>query len=320
MCKFILNDAHFENMTTALISHPACRRHEMGPAHPECPQRLDVITDMLMTLRVLDMLTHFDAPAVTREQLLRVHDSGYLEYLDGILPENDYIDIDLDTRMNPKTLRAARYAAGSVVMATDVVIRGQVTNAFCSIRPPGHHATSGTAMGFCFYNNVAVGAAHAIAEYGLERIAIIDFDVHHGNGTDEIFTGNEKVKVFSLYQQGLFPFTGSEGATGDGVYIPLPGGSGGIEMRAAVESTWLPALDAFRPEMIFVSAGFDAHLQDEMSDVHFSDADFNWLTEKCLDAARTHAGGRLVSALEGGYDLDSLARCTASHIKQLAAL
>lgn len=292
----------------------------MGPAHPECPQRLDVITDMLMTLRVLDFLAHFEAPAVTREQLLRVHEPGYLDYLERILPERDYVNIDLDTRMNPKTLRAARYAAGSVVMATDLVMTGQASNAFCSVRPPGHHATSGTAMGFCFYNNVAVGAAHAIAKYGLERIAIIDFDVHHCNGTDAIFTGNDKVKVFSLYQQGLFPFSGKEGADGDGVYIPLPGGSGGAEMRAAVKKAWLPAIKAYQPEMVFVSAGFDAHLQDEMSDLHFSDADYQWLTRKCLDVATTHAGGRLVSVLEGGYDLDSLARCTAAHIKQLAKL
>ena len=307
-------------MTTAFISHPACRRHEMGPAHPESPQRLDVITDMLMTLRVLDLPSHFEAAAVTRKQLLRVHEAGYLDYLERILPENDYINIDLDTRMNPKTLRAARYAAGSAVMATDLVMAGQVKNAFCSVRPPGHHATSDAAMGFCFYNNVAVAAAHAIAKHDLERIAVIDFDVHHGNGTDAIFTGNDKVRVYSLYQEGLFPFTGKEGANGDGVYIPLPGGSGGAEMRAAVKRSWLPDLKKFRPEMIFVSAGFDAHLQDEMSDLYFSDADYQWLTEKCLAAAAAQSGGRLVSVLEGGYDLDSLARCAAQHIKQLANL
>ena len=273
----------------------------MGPAHPECFQRLDVITDMLMTLRVLDLLAHFEAPKASREQLLRVHDSAYLEYLDGILPESGYRNIDMDTKMNPKTLQAALYAAGSVVKAVDMVMAGQVKNAFCAVRPPGHHATSDTAMGFCFYNNVAVGAAHAIAAYGLERVAVIDFDVHHGNGTDEIFTGNEKVKLFSLYEQGLFPMSGAE-------------------MRAAVEERWLPALEAFRPEMVFVSAGFDAHLQDEISDLHFSDADYQWLTQICLDVADKHAKGRMVSVLEGGYDLDSLGRCTAAHIKQIAKL
>ena len=307
-------------MSTAYITHPACRRHEMGPAHPECFQRLDVITDMLMTLRVLDMLQHYEAPNVTREQLLRVHLEDYLDYLDRILPETDYKKIDMDTLMNPKTLQAAGFAAGSVVMGVDMVLSGKVKNAFCGVRPPGHHATSDTAMGFCFYNNVAVGAAHAVAAHGIKRVAIIDFDVHHGNGTDEIFDGDQNVRLFSLFERGLFPLDGNNTADGDGVYIALPSGSGGAEMRQAVEKHWLPALHAFRPEMVFVSAGFDAHLQDEISDLHFSDADFQWLTQMCLDVAESHAGGRLVSVLEGGYDLDSLARCAAAHVKQLSNL
>lgn len=292
----------------------------MGSAHPECFQRLDVITDMLMTLRVLDMLSHLEAPRATRKQLLRVHEAGYLDFLKRILPENDYITIDLDTRMNPKTLQAASRAAGSVVLAVDQVMSGAFSNAFCGVRPPGHHATSDSAMGFCFYNNVAVGAAHAVEAHGLERVAIIDFDVHHGNGTDDIFHGNEHVKLFSLYETGLFPMERGEHASGDGVYIELPGGSGGAEMREAVERTWIPALDEFAPQFVFVSAGFDAHLQDEMSDLHWSDADYQWLTELCLEVARKHASGRLVSVLEGGYDLDSLGRCAATHIKQLANL
>ena len=292
----------------------------MGPAHPECPQRIDVITDMLMTLRVLDMLQHFEAPAVTRDQLLRVHSADYLDYLERILPENGYEKIDMDTLMNPKTLKAAGYAAGSVVMGVDLVMSGAVKNAFCSVRPPGHHATTDTAMGFCFYNNIAVGAAHAAAVHGLERIAIIDFDVHHGNGTDEIFRGHQKVTLFSLFEQGLYPLDDGKTVAGGGKYIELPRGSGGAEMRQAVNDTWMPALNEFRPELVLVSAGFDAHLQDEISDLHFSDADFQWLTQRCLDVAEEHAEGRLVSALEGGYDLDSLARCAAAHIKQLANL
>ena len=292
----------------------------MGSAHPECFQRLDVITDMLMTLRVLDLLPHLDAPRATREQLLRVHHSGYLDNLERILPEKGYVDIDLDTRMNPKTLQAALRAAGSVVLAVDQVMSGTFSNAFCNVRPPGHHATSDEAMGFCFYNNVAVGAAHAVEQYGLERVAIIDFDVHHGNGTDEIFDGNERVKLFSLFETGLFPMDRGESATGDGIYIELPGGSTGMEMRTAVEQSWLPALDDFEPQFVFISAGFDAHLQDEMSGLLFSDADYRWLTDMCLDVCAKHAGGRLVSVLEGGYDLDSLARCAAAHIKQLANL
>ena len=307
-------------MSTAYISHLACRRHEMGSAHPECFQRLDVITDMLMTLRVLDMLQHFEAPNVTREQLLRVHLEEHLDFLERIVPETGYKKIDMDTLMNPKTLRAASYAAGSVVMAVDKVVSGEVKNAFCAVRPPGHHATSDAAMGFCFYNNVAVGAAHAVAAHGIERVAIIDFDVHHGNGTDEIFNGQQNVRLFSLFEQGLFPLEGKNSAEGDGIYLPLPGGSGGADMRKAVEKQWIPALEAFRPELVMVSAGFDAHLQDEISDLHFSDADFQWLTQMCLDVADTHAQGRLVSVLEGGYDLDSLARCAAAHVKQLSNL
>lgn len=307
-------------MSTVFITHPACRRHEMGPDHPECFQRLDVITDMLMTLRVLDLLAHSDAPQASREELLRVHDARYLDDLERILPDKGYANIDLDTRMCPKTLKAARYAAGSAVQAVDEVMTGQVKNAFCAVRPPGHHASRDTAMGFCFYNNVAVGAAHAIAEYDLERVAIVDFDVHHGNGTDEIFNGDEKVKLFSLYETGLFPMERGQEPEGDGVYLPLPPGTGSKAMRAAVEQTWLPALDAFEPQLLMVSAGFDAHVQDEMSGLVFTDADFRWLTRTCLDVAERHAQGRLVSILEGGYDLDSLARCAAQHIKQMANL
>jgi acetoin utilization deacetylase AcuC-like enzyme len=307
-------------MTTALITDPACRRHDMGPAHPESPRRLDVITDMLMTLRVLDMLSHFEAPAVTREQLLRVHTPGYLDWLEGIVPETGYRDIDLDTRLTPKTLPAARKAAGAAVLATDLVLAGKFENAFCQVRPPGHHATADRAMGFCFYNNVAVGAAHALEEHGLERVAIIDFDVHHGNGTDAIFDNDERVLFCSLFQEGLFPLVDGQTICRNGVYVSLPSGSGGDEMRSAIEKSWLPALQSFRPQMIFVSAGFDAHSMDDMSDLAFSDADFQWFTELVTDAAREHCSGRLVSILEGGYDLDSLARCVAAHVKSLSRL
>jgi acetoin utilization deacetylase AcuC-like enzyme len=292
----------------------------MGPAHPECFQRVDVITDMLMTLRVLDMLAQFDAPAATREELLRVHEAEYLDFLESIIPESGYRIIDLDTAMNPRTLQAARFAAGSVVFAVDQVMHGKTRNAFCNVRPPGHHATADTAMGFCFYNNVAVGAAHAIAEHGAGRVAIIDFDVHHGNGTDAIFSGNDKVRFFSLYERGLFPLDGSTSLAGGGAYVELPPGTGGDEMRQAVEQGWMPGLDAFQPDLVMVSAGFDAHVQDDISSLRFSDADYEWLTGLVLETAEKHAGGRLVSVLEGGYDLDSLARCAGAHIKQLSGL
>ncbi len=307
-------------MATALISHPACRWHEMGALHPECPERTDVITDKLLSLRLLDMLAQYDAPDVTREQLLRVHSASYLQWLQDRLPHSGYSDIDLDTRMNPKTLLAAHRAAGAAVLATDLVATGRAENAFCNIRPPGHHATSDTAMGFCFFNNVAVGAAHALAEHPFERVAILDFDVHHGNGTDVIFENDPRVMVCSLFQRDLYPFSSGQSHASKGINVALPAGCGGQEMRGAVEETWLPALEGFRPEMIFVSAGFDAHVCDEISDLVFSDSDFRWLSELTLSIAATYAGGHLVSTLEGGYDLDSLARCAAAHVRILAGL
>lgn len=307
-------------MVTALVSHPDCRLHEMGSYHPECPSRLDAITDKLLTLRLLDMLAHYDAPLASREQLLRVHSAAYLDWLQQRLPETGYFDIDLDTRMNPKTLLAAHRAAGAAVLATDLVVSGRAGNAFCNIRPPGHHASSDTPMGFCFYNNVAVAAAHALAEHPVERVAILDFDVHHGNGTDVIFENDPRVMVCSLFQGDLWPFASGSSHQSNGIDVALPAGSGGEEMRKSVEETWLPALGEFKPEMIFVSAGFDAHACDDMSGLMFSDADFRWLSELTLDVAERHAGGRLVSMLEGGYDLESLARCAADHVRVLAGL
>ena len=292
----------------------------MGPEHPESPRRLDVVTDMLMTLRVLDLLAHFEPPKATREQLLRVHDAGYLDDLERIVPENGYHQIDLDTLMNPKTLTAARFAAGAAVMGVDLVLKGQVKNAFCHVRPPGHHATSDTAMGFCFFNNVAVAAAHAVAEHGIRRVAILDFDVHHGNGTEAIFDGDGRVRLFSLFEQGLFPLERGEQPNGDGVFSGLPAGSDGAAVRTVVDERWRAELDEFKPELVLVSAGFDAHVEDEMSGLRLTDADYQWLTTFCLDAARRHAGDRLVSMLEGGYDLPSLARCTAQHVRDMANL
>lgn len=307
-------------MATALISHPDCRLHDMGPLHPECPRRIDVITDMLMTMRVLDMLVHTEAPPASREELLRVHHGAYLDQLRSMLPAQGFVPIDMDTVMNPKTLDAAERAAGAVVRATDMVLSGEVANAFCNVRPPGHHATPDTAMGFCFYNNIAIGVAHALEQHGLERVAVLDFDVHHGNGTDLIFMDDPRVQVCSLYQQGLFPFSEGQDHHVGGVDLALPAGCGGNDMRTAVEAVWLPAMESFRPQMVFVSAGFDAHAHDEMSGLMFSDADYAWLSELVMQIADRYAGGRLVSSLEGGYDLDSLGRCAAAHVKILSGL
>lgn len=307
-------------MVTALISHPDCRLHDMGPAHPECPQRIDAINDQLLAMRLLDVLAHHDAPVASREQLLRVHTSDYLDWLGQRVPESGLIDIDLDTKMNSKTLAAAYRAAGAAVLSTDLVMADRVRNAFCNIRPPGHHATANNAMGFCFFNNVAVGAAHALEHHGVERVAILDFDVHHGNGTDVIFEHEPGVLVCSLFQKDLYPFSAGLGHTGAGINVALPAFSSSDDMRQAVLDLWLPALDEFRPEFVFVSAGFDAHDQDDISDLRFSDADFHWLTVFALSVAASHANNRLVSTLEGGYDLQSLARCAANHVKALAGL
>jgi acetoin utilization deacetylase AcuC-like enzyme len=292
----------------------------MGPAHPERPRRLDVINDQLQSLRVLDFLMHYEAPAVSRGQLLRVHTPQYLDWLQSMLPESGLTDIDLDTKMNEKTLSAAAFAAGALTFATDLVIGQKAENAFCNVRPPGHHATADQAMGFCFYNNIAVGVAQALEAHGLKRVAILDFDVHHGNGTDVIFQEDDRVMVCSLFQRDLYPFSGGDAHKAGGIDVPLPAGCGGEDMRNRVRETWKPALNDFQPEMIFVSAGFDAHAADDISELMFSDGDFLWLTGFAKSMAATHAGGRLVSTLEGGYELNSLARCAAAHIRTLAGL
>lgn len=307
-------------MMTAIISHPACRLHETGQSHPECPQRIDVINDRLLAIGVLDLLRYYDAPAVSREQLLRVHGPGYLDWLESMVPEYGLVDIDPDTRMGPESLRAAHHAAGATVLGTDLVLTGRARNVFCNVRPPGHHASNDRAMGFCFFNNVAVGVAHALEEHGLERVAVFDFDVHHGNGTDIIFADDPRVIVCSVFQKDLYPFGTGLSHSGAGIDLALPIGSGGNDMRERVQEILLPALHDFEPEMLFVSSGFDAHMNDDVSDLRYSDSDYDWLTGQALSIAGKYASGRLVSALEGGYELGSLGRCAAAHIKALAGL
>jgi len=319
-CVQFFEDPVLYIMATALISHPACLLHETGPDHPECSRRIDVINDQLLETGVLDLLVHFDAPLVRSEQLLRVHGALYLDWLGNMVPEQGLVDIDPDTRMSPQTLAAAYRAAGSLILATDLVMSGRVENAFCNIRPPGHHASAHQAMGFCFLNNVAVGVAHALAEHGLERVAVFDFDVHHGNGTDIIFAEDPRVLVCSMFQKDLYPFGSGLSHSGAGTDLPLPMGCGGKSMRDAVGEFLLPALRDFDPEMIYVSAGFDGHASDDVSDMRYSDADFDWLTRQICSIAGDHAHGRLVSVLEGGYEFASLARCAASHIRILAGI
>jgi acetoin utilization deacetylase AcuC-like enzyme len=292
----------------------------MGAHHPECPARLHAIEDQLIASGLYSFLQHHDAPEVTREQLLRVHDAAYIDFVAAAAPSEGIISLDGDTFMNSFTYPAALRAAGAAVMAVDLVMAGKVENAFCNVRPPGHHAERGEAMGFCIFNNVAVGAAHALAAHGLSRVAIVDFDVHHGNGTEHIFTDEQRVMLCSTFQHPFYPYSGVETDKQHIINVPLTAGADGVAFRNAVSERWIPALEAFEPELIFVSAGFDAHREDDMSSLRLLEADYVWVTEQIKRIAEHHAHARIVSVLEGGYELHALGRSAAAHIKVLSGL
>ncbi len=307
-------------MFTAIISHPACARHDMGPHHPECPERLTAIQDQLIAARLHDFLRYYDAPRATREQLLRVHTAAYLDQIEASAPAAGLTRLDPDTAMNPYSLEAALRAAGAAVMATDMVMRGEADNAFCNVRPPGHHATRDQSMGFCIFNNVAVGVAHALAQYGLQRVAIVDFDVHHGNGTEDIFHDDPRVMLCSTFQHPFYPHSGAGSGNEHIINVPLPAGTDGAGFRAAFMEQCLPALEQFAPEMVFISAGFDAHREDDMAMLNLTEADYTWVTQQVKTIAQKYAHGRIVSTLEGGYALPALGRSAAAHIRVLAGL
>jgi acetoin utilization deacetylase AcuC-like enzyme len=304
-------------LAIAYVSHRECLQHDTGEGHPENARRILAIEDQLIATGLLDVLRNVDAPAVTADQLLLVHTSAYLEALAALAPESGYVRVDPDTVISPGSLQAARRAAGAVVAATDLVVSGEIESAFCSVRPPGHHAESNRAMGFCLYNNIAMGAAHALEYHGVKKVAIVDFDVHHGNGTEDIFKDDNRVLFCSTFQHPFYPFTALLEPADNRVNVPLQAGAASDEFRAAVTDHWLPALDEFAPELVFVSAGFDAHRDDDMSQISLTDADFKWVTERIVEVAAKSASGRIVSTLEGGYELRSLARCVASHIRVL---
>lgn len=304
-------------MSFAYITHPDSLLHEMGPDHPDCPERVSAINDHLLAQGLLDFMLPYTAPAATRAQLERVHTTLHIAEFEASAPAAGYRRIDPDTLLNAHTLEAARHAAGAAVIATELVARGEVVTAFCNVRPAGHHATRGASMGFCFFNNVAVGIAHALAECSVERVALIDFDAHHGNGSEDIFAGDERVLMVSTFERGLYPYNG-EIPTGPNLCnVPLERYSRGDALRDAVANHWLPALDAFRPQMIFFSAGFDAHRDDDMSRLMWADRDFAWLTREVMTATEDYAHGRVVSLLEGGYALPALARSAAAHVRVL---
>jgi acetoin utilization deacetylase AcuC-like enzyme len=306
-------------VSLAFITHPECQLHEMGEGHPECPERLAAIEDKLITSRLDYVISRHEAPLATREQLLRVHDADYIDALAQLSPAEGLVQIDPDTAMNPHTLRAALRAAGAAVLGVELVASGRADAAFCAVRPPGHHAERARAMGFCFFNNVAVAAAHALDRLGLERVAVVDFDVHHGNGTEDAFRHDSRVLMVSTFEHPFYPGSGIEGRSERMVNVPLEAGAGSREFRTAVEQEWMPALHRFQPQMIFFSAGFDAHRDDGMAFLRFQESDYSWVTAQVRDVAVRYAGGRMVSLLEGGYDLHVLGRCVAAHLGELVA-
>jgi acetoin utilization deacetylase AcuC-like enzyme len=307
-------------MATAFITHRDCNLHVMGEHHPECPQRLDAINDRLIAAG-LDLHLHYrEAPSAQMEHLLRAHARPYVEMLEQSVPTQGVVHLDPDTAMSPGTWDAALRAAGAGVLATDLVMQRQVENAFCAVRPPGHHAERARAMGFCFFNNIAIAALHALDAWSLERVAIVDFDVHHGNGTEQILAGDERVLMVGTFQHPFYPYSGADSSAANMLNVPLPAGTRGEIFREVVSTRWLPRLHDFKPQMIFISAGFDAHYEDDMASLGLLEADYAWVTCELMEVAAVWARGRIVSMLEGGYDLSALSRSVAAHIKVLADL
>ena len=311
-------------MPTALFSHPDCRAHDMGAGHPEGPQRLDAIADWLIVSGIDAGLDRRDAPLVSLDDAKRAHTADYVARLQALLEDCEKSRrsrrLDADTVASPATRQAVLRAAGAAVAATDAVIDGNGANAFCAVRPPGHHATRNAAMGFCFLNNVAIAARHALEVRGLERVAIVDFDVHHGNGTEDIIAGDERMLMVSIFQHPLYPGSGTEPKGANMVNVPVPPYTRGPEIRRVIEALWMPRLEAFRPQMIFISAGFDAHRDDELGQLGLVEDDYEWMTRRIKDVAGRHAKGRIVSCLEGGYNLNALAKSVGVHLRVLAEL
>lgn len=307
-------------MTAAIISHQKCSLHDNGnPHHPESSDRLDAINNRLITSGVDWITRHYDAKMATREQLLRVHDNDYINKIFAAAPDDDQIiNLDGDTGMNKHSLEAALYSAGAAAQAVDLVMTSAYKHVFCAIRPPGHHAGRAHSAGFCLFNNVAVGAAHAMVQYGLERILIVDFDVHHGDGTEAMFINDPRVLFCSSFQHPFYPFTGADTRALNIRNLPMKAGTRSSEWRDQVREQWFPSWAEFKPELIMISAGFDSHLEDDMGGFNLVEADYVWITRELCQVAKDYGHGRVVSCLEGGYDLSSLGRSVAAHVKELA--
>ncbi len=312
---------------TGYFTHRDCRKHEMGPGHPECPERLDAIEDRLLATGLDHALTRLEAPLASLDEVELAHSRMHVAALRGmsatLLEEQAaggprYAMIDPDTAMNVDSWNAILRGAGAALAATDAVIAGELENAFCAIRPPGHHAGRDRAMGFCFINNVATAAKYAVERHGLQRVAIVDFDVHHGNGTEDIVAGDERILMVSFYQHPFYPHGGSRSDADNLVNVPVPAYTKGMVVRELIETLWLPRLEAHKPELIFISAGFDAHREDDLAQLGLVEADYAWITERMKDVARRHSKGRIVSCLEGGYNLSALGRSVEAHLRALA--
>jgi len=312
---------------TGYFSHGDCRKHEMGAGHPECPERLDAIEDRLRASGVGDVLDRREAAPASLTDVELAHDRMFVASLRG-LSQNlkdelaaggpAHAQIDPDTSINVFTWDAALRGAGLALAATDAVIAGELENAFCAVRPPGHHARHAQAMGFCFLNNVAIAARYALERHGLQRVAIVDFDVHHGNGTEDIVAGDDRILMVSFYQHPFYPYGGSKSNASNLVNLPVPAYTKGMAIRELIDAVWIPRLEAHRPEMIFISAGFDAHREDDLGQLGLVEQDFAWITDRIKDVARRHSGKRIVSCLEGGYNLSALGRSVEAHLRVLA--
>jgi acetoin utilization deacetylase AcuC-like enzyme len=309
-------------MTTAYITHADCARHEMGASHPESPDRLHAVNEALRASGLIEDLRCLQAPLAEADDLKRVHNADYVDMIFQNAPHEGYLRLDPDTAMNPHSLTAARRAAGAGILAVDEIMAGRSQNAFCAVRPCGHHATQARSMGFCIFNNVGVAAAYALEKKGLERVAVIDFDVHHGNGTEDMFSAPKwqaQVLMAGFFQHPFYPYSGTENPAPNMINIPLAAGSSGAAAKRAVTSEWLPALEAFRPQMLFISAGFDAHREDLLGGMALEEDDYAWLTRELMAVAEEHADKRIVSMLEGGYNLGALGRSALTHVKTLAS-
>jgi acetoin utilization deacetylase AcuC-like enzyme len=304
-------------MAIALITHPDCELHDAGAGHPESPSRLRAILEHLRSAEIWGRLTPVEAPLADVERLYRAHDREYVDAVIAAEPTQGRVYLDPDTSMAPHSVNAALRAAGSVVKAVDLVMSGDADRAFCCVRPPGHHAETSRAMGFCLFDNVAVGARYAQDAHGVKKVAIVDFDVHHGNGTEDIFRKDSSVLYCSTFQHPFYPGSGANTRSDHIVNLPLSAGTDGPRFRAAFEERIMPALNAFEPELLFVSAGFDAHEEDPLAQLYLVEDDFAWATAKILEAAGTHARGRLVSTLEGGYSLPALGRSVEAHLQAM---